>query len=192
VQHPCPCTFAQPPTFGRCDGVLAWHVRDGRFGDVVLDGLNVMAVGGFDGNIWTGARPPSASSSTAAATIASARRCRRSSAAGPEAGRPSLRRTSPSSAASSSRRSSSKSPATSPTGAPPFPQGRGARRGVDRADHAAGAARPNPQPAGRRDGPERHRHLGVSKADEVDVFGFKWSHVGQSSKHIPFDWTGPG
>ena len=31
-----------------------------------------------------------------------------------------------------------------------------------------------------------------STADKVDVFGFKWSHVGQSSKHIPFDWTGPG
>ena len=51
---PCGCTFAQPPDEGRCDGILAWHVREGRYGDAVLDELNVVGVGGFDGNIWTG------------------------------------------------------------------------------------------------------------------------------------------
>jgi len=25
----------------------------------------------------------------------------------------------------------------------------------------------------------------------VDAFGFQWTWAGQSSKHIPFDWTGP-
>jgi hypothetical protein len=25
----------------------------------------------------------------------------------------------------------------------------------------------------------------------VDAFGLRWSWAGQSSKHIPFDWTGP-
>lgn len=25
---PCPCSFAQPPTFGDCDGVLVWHIRE--------------------------------------------------------------------------------------------------------------------------------------------------------------------
>src|SRR6266516_6473121 len=49
---PCPCTFAQPPTTGDCDGILAWHIRSGRYGDVPLDGLNVMAVGAFTGNLW--------------------------------------------------------------------------------------------------------------------------------------------
>jgi hypothetical protein len=39
---PCPCTFAQPPTNNHCQGVLAWHIRDGRFGDVRLDGLNAL------------------------------------------------------------------------------------------------------------------------------------------------------
>ena len=42
---PCPCTFAQPPTNDTCDGILAWHIRTGRYGDVALDGLNVMALG---------------------------------------------------------------------------------------------------------------------------------------------------
>ncbi len=51
---PCPCEFAQPPTDNHCEGVLAWHVRKGSYGDLKLDGLNVVAVGGFDGNLWTG------------------------------------------------------------------------------------------------------------------------------------------
>jgi hypothetical protein len=51
---PCPCTFAQPPTFGDCDGVLAWHIRQGNYGGVRLDELNVIALGYFKGNIWEG------------------------------------------------------------------------------------------------------------------------------------------
>ena len=51
---PCPCEFAQPPTNNHCEGVLAWHVRQGHYGDVRLDGLNLVALGTFDGNIWTG------------------------------------------------------------------------------------------------------------------------------------------
>jgi hypothetical protein len=48
---PCPCTFAQPPTNNRCQGILAWHIREGAFGDVRLDGLNVLAVSEFEGNV---------------------------------------------------------------------------------------------------------------------------------------------
>ena len=51
---PCPCEFAEPPTGGHCEGVLAWHVRQGAFGDVSLDELNVVAVSKFDGNVWAG------------------------------------------------------------------------------------------------------------------------------------------
>ena len=51
---PCACTFAQAPDEGQCDGILAWHVREGNFGDVGLDGLNVAALGSFEGNIWAG------------------------------------------------------------------------------------------------------------------------------------------
>src|SRR4051812_10953651 len=49
---PCPCSFAQLPTHGDCDGILAWHIREGRYGDVRLDGLNVLMVASFVGNIW--------------------------------------------------------------------------------------------------------------------------------------------
>jgi hypothetical protein len=51
---PCPCTFAQAPSEGTCEGILAWHIREGNYGDVALDGLNVMALGTFEGNIWEG------------------------------------------------------------------------------------------------------------------------------------------
>jgi len=53
---PCPCTFAQATTTGDCEGVLAWHIREGRYGDVRLDGLNLVAIGEFEGNIWAGAK----------------------------------------------------------------------------------------------------------------------------------------
>jgi hypothetical protein len=38
----CPCEFAQPPTNNRCEGVLAYQVREGAYGDVRLDGPNVL------------------------------------------------------------------------------------------------------------------------------------------------------
>jgi len=51
---PCPCTFAQAPTSGECEGVLAYHINHGNYGQSSLDGLNVIGVGGFKGNIWAG------------------------------------------------------------------------------------------------------------------------------------------
>src|SRR5690242_20403011 len=53
---PCPCTFAQAPSYGDCQGVLAWHIRGGRYGDVRLDGLSVIGIGAFEGNLWAGAK----------------------------------------------------------------------------------------------------------------------------------------
>ncbi|MGH8005870.1 MAG: DUF1326 domain-containing protein, partial [Candidatus Binatia bacterium] len=51
----CPCEFAQPPTNNRCEGVLAYHVREGLYGDVPIDGFNVIGVSFFEGgNIWAG------------------------------------------------------------------------------------------------------------------------------------------
>jgi len=49
---PCPCEFAQAPTYGDCEGILVWHVNEGNYGDVPLDGLNVLALGAFEGNVW--------------------------------------------------------------------------------------------------------------------------------------------
>lgn len=35
----CPCEFSAPPTRGFCDGVGAWKIHKGSFGDIPLDGL---------------------------------------------------------------------------------------------------------------------------------------------------------
>jgi hypothetical protein len=51
---PCPCEFAQAPTDNYCEGVLAWHIREGHYGDVRLDGLSLIGVAAFEGNIWAG------------------------------------------------------------------------------------------------------------------------------------------
>jgi len=51
---PCPCIFAQAPSYGDCDGVLAYRIKKGRYGEISLDGLNVLALSYFKGNIWAG------------------------------------------------------------------------------------------------------------------------------------------
>jgi hypothetical protein len=35
----CPCEFSAPPTRGSCEGMVAWKINRGQFGDVKLDGL---------------------------------------------------------------------------------------------------------------------------------------------------------
>ncbi len=49
----CPCKFAQAPTNNKCEGVAAWHIREGQYDDVRMDGLNVVGVIQFEGNAWT-------------------------------------------------------------------------------------------------------------------------------------------
>jgi hypothetical protein len=36
----CPCNFNAAPTYGHCDGVYLFSVREGSYGDVALDGLH--------------------------------------------------------------------------------------------------------------------------------------------------------
>jgi hypothetical protein len=50
----CPCTFAQSPTYGDCEAVLAYHIKNGHYGETSLDGVNVLALLYFKGNIWAG------------------------------------------------------------------------------------------------------------------------------------------
>jgi hypothetical protein len=38
----CPCVFTSPPTSGECTVLIAWHIDQGRFGDLELDGLNAV------------------------------------------------------------------------------------------------------------------------------------------------------
>lgn len=49
---PCPCSWGRPPTEGDCQGVIAYRIREGNYGEVKLDGLNLVGITEFEGNIW--------------------------------------------------------------------------------------------------------------------------------------------
>ena len=51
---PCPCLFAQTPSDGDCEGVMAYHIKSGQYGEISLDGLNVLILDYFKGNVWAG------------------------------------------------------------------------------------------------------------------------------------------
>jgi hypothetical protein len=191
---PCGCTFAQAPDEGQCDGILAWHIREGSYDDLTLDGLNVVGVGGFEGNIWTGEATNSAMGffideraderqRDALQTIWSGQ------AGGWPAGFAELmeevrgfepapiefeiaddlghwRVEVPGKA---------KGSAVALTG-PTTPEG--ARVQVHNAP-------------GAEVGPGQVATWATAEEDEVEAFGFKWSWPGRSSKHFPFDWSGP-
>lgn len=189
---PCPCEFAQTPTFGDCDGILAWHVRDGVFGDVVLNGLSVVAIGSFQGNIWAGAKAKMAIfmderaddqqrealqmifggkaggwPGQFAQTIAEV--CGMEFAPikfAVDAGLATWR------AAVPGRLEAMAEALAGPTTLP-------------------GQLVQTFNPPGSEVGPNAVATWGTAKVDRVNSFGFKWDRSGQSSKHIPFYWSGP-
>jgi hypothetical protein len=38
----CPCVFTSAPTEGNCKVLVAWHIDSGNYGELSLDGLNVV------------------------------------------------------------------------------------------------------------------------------------------------------
>ncbi len=50
----CPCNFNGLPTTGKCEGNWNWHVEDGHYGDVRLDGLTFSAAVNWPGAIHEG------------------------------------------------------------------------------------------------------------------------------------------
>jgi hypothetical protein len=189
---PCPCTFAQAPTHGDCEGILAWHIREGSYGEVRLDGLNVVALGYFEGNIWEGAK----------ATVGiymderadeSQRGALQVIFGGAGGGWPGE-----------------------------FARMIGEIRGIEwvritfeiadnlaywaaevpgkataRAEALSGPTTRGNQRAqlhnapGAEVGPGQVATWGKATTDRADGFGFKWEWDGRSSKHFPFDWQGP-
>ena len=189
---PCPCTFAQAPNTGDCEGVLAWHVRDGKYGDIRLNGLNLVGVSSFEGNVWDGAKAimglfvderADERQRQALATIFG----------GEAGGWPGF-----------------------------FAQVIGDFRGIEYvpiefevADDLAywtaevpgrvsarGDALTGPttlpgqrvqtiNPPGCETGPNGVATWGTATKSKADGFGLKFEWVGRSSKHIPFDWSGP-
>jgi hypothetical protein len=50
----CPCNFDARPTNGWCQGGYTWRIQEGRFGDIVLDGLHMSLYGESPGPLHEG------------------------------------------------------------------------------------------------------------------------------------------
>lgn len=192
---PCPCTFAQPPTYGDCEGVLVWHIREGSFGDVRLDDFNVLMLGAFVGNVWAGAHTDAYAAVFLDERADEQQRGALGAIFGGEAGgwpaqfgamlHPEMRGMDfapihveiDGDLATWRAEIPGKVTATAEalTG-PTTPDG--ARVQVHNAP-------------GAEVGPGQVATWGRATVDRADAFGFSWDHSGKSSKHFPFDWSGP-
>lgn len=182
--------LAQAPDEDRCDGILAWHIREGTYGDVNLDDLSIVAVGGFLGNIWTGEAKSSAIGFFIDERANEEQRQALRTIWGGEAG-------------------------GWPAG---FAQLIDEVRGIEYAPINLGidgdlanwsvevpgkakgsavalAGPTTPEgarvrvhnPPGAEVGPGQVASWATADEDEVEAFGFKWSWPGRSSKHFPFE-----
>ena len=189
----CPCEFAQAPTGNHCQGVLAYHVREGKYGDTSLGGLSVIGVSEFEGNLWAG------EGRWAVGLYIDER--------ADEAQREALQMIFSGRAGGFMAKMAALI---------------GELRGVEfvpirfevaddlafwraevpgKVDAAAEALSGPTTPPGARVqmlnapgsevGPGQIATWGKATADAVDAYGFRWDWKGKSSKHIPFDWTGP-
>ena len=190
---PCGCTFAQAPDEGQCDGILAWHIREGNYGDVSLDGLNIVMVGSFEGNLWTGE-----AENSAAGFFLDERADERQREAlqtifgGQVGGWPAVFATlvetdvrglefapidfqlaDDLASWSVEVPGKAKGNANALTG-PTAPEG--------------GRVQVH-NPPGAEVGPGQIATYATAEEAEVDAFGFKWSWPGRSSKHFPFEWS---
>ncbi|HZO97557.1 MAG TPA: DUF1326 domain-containing protein [Gaiellaceae bacterium] len=190
---PCPCTFAQPPTDGACEGILAWHIREGHYGETRLDDLNVVALGAFEGNVWAGEAKVALGMYMDERADEAQREGLMVIFSGQGGGWPAE-----------------------------FASFVGEVRGVEyvpitfeladdlahwaaevpgrawaRAEALTGPTTPEGRrvqvhnPPGAEVGPGQVATWGRATTDRADGFGFRWEWDGRSSKHFPFDWHGP-
>lgn len=191
---PCPCEFAQAPTDNTCQGVLAWHVRKGNFGDVKLDGFSLVALGAFEGNLWAGEGKARMGLYIDDRADDRQREALQAIFGGQAGGWPAA-----------------------------FAANIGEMRGLEfvpikfsvakdlahwhaeipgrvvaRAEALSGPTTPPGKrvqtlnPPGSEVGPGQVATWGRSTEVKTEGFGLDWTGDNRSSKHIPFDWTGPG
>ena len=193
---PCPCTFAQAPDNGYCESVLFWHIERGHFGEVDLGGRSFVRVGRWEGDLWAGKVKGAAGvfiddgadarqaevlplifsgrvggfMAQVAALFKEGRQLR-----GVERARITFEIAPDLSSWGVEIAGKVKAWAkaiTGPTSLPgKFPQ--------------------LTNPPGSETGPGQIVTWGKSTVCTVEAFGFKFQWTVNSSKHIPFDWTGP-
>ena len=191
---PCPCEFAQPPTNNACQGLLVWHIRDGHYGELRLDGFNLLALGAFEGNIWAGETKVRMGLFIDQRADAQQREALQTIFAGKAGGWP---------AAFAAKVGEIRGVEFVPIEfelADDLASWRAEIPGrvVGRADALTGPTTPPGKrvqtlnPPGSEVGPGQVATWGSSTELRTDGFGFKWTGDKWSSKHIPFDWTGAG
>lgn len=190
---PCPCEFAQAPTYDDCDGIIAWHIKKGQYGETPLDGLNILALGSFTGNIWAGNTKIAAALFFDEKANQQQRNALQMIFTGKAGGFMAE-----------------------------FAKLIGEVRGLEfapikfeiaddlsywsaeipgkalaKAEALTGPMTPpgkrvqTTNPPGSEVGPGATATWGKSTADQADAMGFKWERKGKSSKHLSFEWIGP-
>jgi len=190
---PCGCTFAQAPDEGECDGILAWHITEGNYGDVSLDGLNVVMVGSFEGNIWAGEAENSIAGFFVDERADEPQREAIQTIFGGQAGGwPATF----ASLAETDVRGLEFAPINfeladdlSRWSVEVPGKARGSAEALTGPTSPGGAAVQVHNAPGAEVGPGQVATYGTATEDEVDAFGLKWSWPGRSSKHFPFEWS---
>ncbi len=173
---------------------MAYHVREGNYGDVRLDGLSLIALVSFEGNAWAGEADVSLGLFIDERADERQREALQMIFGGQAGGWQAE-----------------------------FAELIGEIRGVEfvpieievaddlaywraeipgkvvaSAEALSGPTTPEGQrvqvhnPPGSEVGPGQVATWGRATADRAEGFGFRWEWDGKSSKHIPFDWSGPG
>jgi hypothetical protein len=193
---PCPCIFAQTPTYVDCDGVLAYHIKKGQYGEVSLDGLNVLALDSFRGNVWAGETKITLALFFDERATPQQREALQMIFSGKAGGFMAqlanligdVRGTEFAPIKFEVADDLSYWSAEIPG------------KVLARAEALTGPTTPPGKrvqtinPPGSEVGPGTSGAVatwGTAITDEVDAMGFKWERKGRSSKHIPFNWSGP-
>ena len=188
---PCACTFAQAPDEEQCDGILAWHIREGNYGDVSLDDLSIVAVASFTGNVWTGEGKPVLGFFIDERADEGQRQALQKIWAGEAGGWPAGF-----AAMVDEVRGIEYAPikfeidddlANWSVEVPG--KARGSATALTGPTTPDGARVQVHNPPGAEVGPGQVATWAIADEDVVDAFGFKWSWPGRSSKHFPFEWS---
>jgi hypothetical protein len=174
--------------------MLAWHVREGSYGDVRLDGFNLLAIAAFEGNVWAGEAKVRMGLYIDARADARQREALQTIFAGKAGGWPGTF-----AAFIGEFRGIQYVPIAFEVGAD-LAHWRAEIPGrvVGRAEALAGPTTPPGKrvqmlnPPGSEVGPGQTATWGRSLEVRAEGFGFNWTGESRSSKHIPFDWSGPG
>jgi hypothetical protein len=192
----CPCIFGQSPTNNVCRGVLAYRIREGHFGDVTLANLKLVLAATFQGNIWAGQATGFKAALFVDGTASSQQQKALQMIFGGQAGGVPARLSAiwgPLELVGMEGVSIEFEVASDLA----YWRAEVPGKVMARAEALTGPMTlpgQRVQPAERTrfgGGPCQTATWGKATTHRVDALGLKWEADGKSSKHIPFDWSGP-